>query len=314
MKKRMLAAMMAVMLCVATFGVAFASDKPTIMYVAPKVNDPVWLVAKAGFDAAAEEFGFEGIWTGADDHTVEKTVESLESIIVQQPDAIITCPFAPSAFTNALQKAKDAGIVVTCAAVDAEREDLRNAFVGTDVEAAGIEHIQRIIALLPEGAQVKLGVIMSNIDSENQVRQVNAAEKYMQENNIDYEILDRQADNADPIEAVDKVTAMLRANPEMNAIMSVEGGGTPGVGKAIEEMGLQGKVVAICMDGTEPNLEQVKTGRISGVMAQNVFRWGYDTAKYAVMALKGEEVPSVTDSGVVFVGAENVDTYDATKQ
>jgi ABC-type sugar transport system substrate-binding protein len=286
---------------------------PTIMYVSPKINDPVWLIAKAGFEAAAVEYGFNAVWGGADDHTVEKTVEALENIIVQQPDAIVTCPFAPAAFTNALKKAKEAGIVVTCAAVDAVSEDLRTAFVGTDLKVTGVEHIQKIISLLPPGTEVRLGALYSNLDAENQNTQVNSAEEYMKANGIPHAIVDRRADNADPNIAVEVVTSMLRAHPGINAIMSTEGGGTPGVGKALEEMGLQNKVVAICMDGTELNIDQVKNGRIAGVMAQNVYRWGYDTAKYAYLALQGEQVPSITNSGVTYVDKTNANSYDPLK-
>lgn len=285
--------------------------KYTIMYVAPKVNDPVWLIVKAGFDEAAREFGFNGVWTGADDHTVERTVEAFENTIVQRPDAIVVCPFAPAAFNTAFRNAKEAGIVVTCSAVDASSEDMRAAFVGTDNANAGIIQIQEIIKRLPQGQQVNLGIIMSNIDSENQVIQWQAAEKYMKDNGVPYRIVDTRADNADPNTSVEVVTAMLRANPEINAILSCEGGGSPGVGKAIEELGLQGKVIAITMDATELNLDQVKRGNLTGVMAQNLYGgWGYDAARFAYLKLKGEQVPSMTDSGVQLVDRAAAATFD----
>ncbi|MDR2478130.1 MAG: substrate-binding domain-containing protein [Treponema sp.] len=284
--------------------------KYTIMYISPMVAHPVWLIAKAGFDAAAAEFGFNGIWTGADDHSVEKTVEAMENAIVQRPDAMVICPFAPAAFTNALKKAREAGIVVTVSAVDAASEDLRAAFVGTDDVASGTEQVKQIINKLPKGQEVRIGIIMSNLDSENQVRQVNAAEQYMKSNGVPYKILDKQADFADANRCVEIVTNMVRAHPDMNAIMALEGGAAPAIGKAFEELGVGNKIVAVAMDGTDLNLETVRAGKITGVMAQNQFRWGYDTGKYAYLALKGEKVPSFTDSGVKFIDKSNVDTFD----
>jgi len=71
--------------------------------------------------------------------------------------------------------------------------------------------------------------------------------------------------------------------------------------------------VAITCDATEVNLQQVTSGRITGVMAQNPYRMGYECAKYAFMKLNGESVPSITDSGVQFVGIAEAATYDATK-
>lgn len=121
-----------------TEAAAAAPDrKIKIMFDCPKVNDPVWLIAKEGFEAAGKDLGFEAVWTGADDHSVEKTVEAIENTIAAAPDGIVCCPFSPTAFTNVLGKAQDSGIVVTTVCVDADSEDQRTAFVGMDPYACG---------------------------------------------------------------------------------------------------------------------------------------------------------------------------------
>jgi ABC-type sugar transport system substrate-binding protein len=284
--------------------------QPTIMYIAPMVAHPVYLIVKAGFEAAAAEYGYRAVWTGADDHSVEKTIEALENAIVQKPDGIVVVPFAPTAFTNALRKAKEAGIVVAAAAVDASSEDLRAAFVGTDDVASGTEQMKQIVNQLPTGTTINVGFIMSNLDSENQVRQVASAEKYLKDNNIPYNIVDKQADFADANRCVEIVSTMVRAHPEMNAIMAVEGAAAPAIGKAFEELGVGNKIIAVAMDGTDLNLETVKAGKITGVMAQNQYRWGYDTGMYAFKAINGEAIPSFTDSGVKFINKDNVGSFD----
>ena len=294
----------------ASAGASKSGEQLKITFVAPKVNDPFWLIVKQGYEDAAEEFGFAAEWTGADDHSVDKTVEALENTIVQKPDGIVTCPFTPSAFTNALQKANDAGITVGLVTVDAESEDLRIAYAGTDSVEAGQLGAQKIAEALGEGTEVKLGVLMSNIDSENQVIQVQAAEDWFKDNNISYEIVDKQADDADSAKALEVTTSMLQAHPEINAILSVEAGGTPGVGKAIDELGLSGKIVAICSDATDVNMETIEAGRITGVIAQSPYKMGYYAAKYVFDSLNGEEVPSTTNTGSSFVGIDEIATYD----
>jgi ribose transport system substrate-binding protein len=152
---------------------------------------------------------------------------------------------------------------------------------------------------------------MSTLDSENQVQELNAAEGWMKANGIKYTIVDRQANGGDPNRSADITTAMIQAHPDMNAIMNVEAGGQPGIGKALQELGMTNKIIAIGMDGTDENLDTIRAGRITGVMAQNTYRWGYDTGKLTYMAIKGEKVPSITDSGVTFIDKSNVDTYSA---
>lgn len=280
--------------------------KSRILFVSPMIGHPVWLGAKEGMDAAAEEFGFEGVWMGADDHSVEKTVESLEMAIAEKPDGIVTCPFSPSAFAKTLEKAKNSGIPVSVVAVDAQNKEHRVAFIGTDSKECGRKQAQALYEKV--GDPFKVGVIMSNLDSQNQVIQVEALKEFIKDK-PDAEIVDIQEDRGDQVKAMEVFSAMIQAHPEMNALFGTEGGGAPGFAKVLEEQNLQDKITVIAMDDTEQNLQVVREGKIYGIMAQNFFKMGYLGAKYAWEASQGKEVPSETDSGVTLVTKDNVDTY-----
>ena len=277
-----------------------------ILFVSPMVGHPVWLGAKEGMDAAAEEFGFTGVWTGADDHSVEKTVEALENAVAQLPDGIVTCPFAPQAFTTTLNKAKEAGIPVTVTAVDTEFPDQRASFIGTNSWEAGTTQAEALHKAV--GDNMKIGVIMSNLDSQNQVIQVDALKAYI-EDIPGAEIVDMQENRGDMIKAMEVFSAMIDAYPEMNALFGTEGGGAPGFAQVLEERGLADAITVISMDDTEQNLAVVREGKIYGIMAQNFFKMGYLGAKYAWQAAQGIDVPEEVDSGVTLVTQENVDTY-----
>lgn len=277
-----------------------------VLFVSPMVGHPVWLGAKEGMDAAAEEFGFEGVWMGADDHSVEKTVEALENAIAELPDGIVTCPFAPQAFTTTLNKAKEAGIPVTVVAVDTEFEDQRVSFIGTNSWEAGTKQAEALHKAV--GDNMKIGVIMSNLDSQNQVIQVDALKAYI-EDIPGAEIVDMQENRGDMMKAMEVFSAMIDAYPEMNALFGTEGGGAPGFAKVLEERGLGDAITVISMDDTEQNLAVVEEGKIYGIMAQNFFKMGYLGAQYAWKAAQGIDVPEEVDSGVTLVTQENVDTY-----
>jgi ribose transport system substrate-binding protein len=286
-----------------------SSDPVTIMFDCPKVNDPVWLIAKAGFEAAGEELGFKAVWTGADDHSVERTVEAIENTISVAPDGIVCCPFSPTAFTNVLENAMSKGIKVTTVCVDAESKDLRHAFVGTNSIACGTSQMEAIVSQLGTDTEIVMGVIMSNVDAANQIKQLEGAEMYLKENNIKYRIVDTQADFADPVKSLEIVSTMVKAHPDMNAIFSGESGGTPGVGKALDDLGVTDKIVAVCMDDTDLNLDTIRNGHIYAVAAQDFFEMGYLGGQFCYEAIMGKEVPSNTDSGVCIVTRDNVDNY-----
>jgi ABC-type sugar transport system substrate-binding protein len=285
---------------------ASKTKKLKIMFVSPMTGHPVWLGAKEGLDAAAKEFAFDGIWAGADDHSVEKTVEAMEQAVAEKPDAIVMCPFAPSAFTKVLEKAKAANIPVVVVAVDTELEDLRKAYIGTNSQEAGRQMIEALQKKV--GDNLKIGVIMSNFDAENQVIMVNSMKEYIK-NVPGATIVDTQENRGDQVKAIEVLTAMIKAHPEMNAVFGVEGGGPPGYAKVLEELNLTDKITVIGMDDVEQNLAVVREGKIYGIMAQDFYKMGYLGAKYAMEAAQGKETPSITDSGVTLVTKENIDSY-----
>jgi len=282
------------------------AKKARILFVSPMVGHPVWLGAKEGLDAAAKEFGFDGVWMGADDHAVEKTVEAFEQAIAEKPDGIVTCPFSPSAFSKALDKAKAANIPVTVVAVDAEKKEQRTAFIGTNSVECGKKQAEALAKKV--GKPLKIGVIMSNLDSQNQVIQVDAMKEYIK-SIPGSEVVDIQEDRGDQVKAMDVLNAMIKAHPDMNCVFGTEGGGAPGFAKVLEEQKLTDKLIVISMDDTEQNLAVVKEGKIYGLMAQNFFKMGYLGAKYAWEASQGKQVTPETDSGVTLITKENVDTY-----
>jgi len=281
------------------------------MFCAPKTDDPIWLVAKQGFDAAAEDFGFNGIWTGCIDHSVDGTVQALESTIASQPDGIVACPIAPPAFTNTLQKAKDQNIPLISLILKPESNDLRTAWIGADFTKAGTKAITEIHKALGSDA-INLAAIVSNMDVTIQIEQYKAGEAYLKDY-PDSKLVDVIEDKADPNESYRLVKDLLTAEPEINAIQSTESGGTPGIGKALAELGLTDKVVAVCSDDTKINLDTLRNGSIHGVTAQDFWGMGYLAGKYLWMNAMGMDIPDETDTGVILVTKDNIDTYAADR-
>lgn len=278
------------------------------MFCAPKTDDPIWLVAKQGFDDAGEDFGFNAIWTGCIDHSVEGTVQALESTIAAQPDGIVACPIAPPAFSSTLQKAVDSNIPLVSLILKPTSKDLRTAWIGADFTKAGLTSIKEIHNTLGED-EIKLGVLVSNMDVDIQIEQYESAKAYMEDLN-GAELVEILEDHADSTEAYRLVTDLLTAYPEINAIQSTESGGTPGVGKALRDLGLTDKVVAVCSDDTDINLDTIREENIHGVTAQDFWAMGYLAGKYLYMQANGLDIPDETDTGVLLVTKENIDTYN----
>lgn len=79
--------------------------KIKIMFNCPEVNDPIWLVVREGLEIAGKDPRFEAVWMGANDHSVERIMETIENIIAAVLDRIICCPLSLTVSTNVLRKA-----------------------------------------------------------------------------------------------------------------------------------------------------------------------------------------------------------------
>lgn len=282
-----------------------------IGFCTPITTHPSWIPVKEGAEKAAKDGGFKVLWNGANMCEIPQMLETMETYIAQKVDAIVVYPLSASAFSPILEKCKAMNIPVITFGGDSEKKEDRLGFVGTDNAAAGKTHAQALHKLLGKDA-MKIGILMSNLDASNQMVQVQALEEYIKPLQ-GAEIIDKRENKGGGDNAItlDVMSAMLKAHPEINCIFDTEGGGAGTVGKVLKEMNLVGKVFAIGYDDQPDSLAAVKEGTISGLMVQNFFKWGYIPTQYAFWATQGmqNDIPDFTDSGVVLVTKENLDTY-----
>ncbi len=281
-------------------------NKKVIKFVAPLIDSAVWLKAKEGFDAASKEYGFYGVWAGADDHSANKMLSELEAAIDEKVDGIVLCPFSPPAFTSALERAEAAGIPVIALAVDTEEKRQRAAFIGTDSEECG--RLQAEALYEKVGDNMRIGVMMTNLDSMNQVIQVNVLKKFISRLN-NSKILSIEEERGDYFTAMEVLNRMMDSNPDINCIFCTEGPGLPGIANLIAKRGLQDRLTVIGMDTTAPNLDAIREGTIYGVMSQDFYSMGFLGGKYAFMKTRGETIPEITYTKTELVTKQNLDKY-----
>ena len=281
----------------------FDKNMKRIAFISPQTNYPVWLQARTGFMDAAEQYGFYGEWLGGGNCNIDDMIREINTCTYEKVDAIITCPLTPSKFTEVFEKLKEKDIPLITIAVDSETEDLRTAYIGSNYEEMGKLQAQALHDKV--GDDMKIGVIMSGLTTQNQVIQVNMLKEYIK----DFpgsEIIDYAEDWADPVIGMNVFSQMLSNHPEMNAVFVTSGGAISSYGKIIEERHLQDKISLIGMDIIQDNIDVVKDGSVYGVMSQDFYSMGFLGGEYAYKASCGEEIPSITYTESILVTLQNV--------
>lgn len=281
----------------------------TVAWVSPLVASEFYDYAKAGMEACAEEYGFKTYWTGADDHTSEMMIEAMEACIADGVDAIGTVPLSESAWRPILERCIEEGIPVGAAACEVS-DELIVGYVGTDNWNTGWKMIEEAHKAVGEG-DINVGVLMSNLDTANQLIQLDAIKAYLEENAVPGGgVVDVRETLGDALKGTEASEMMLQAYPEINVIISLEGVSGPYAAKAAQDLDME--VVVIGMDDSAETLEAIAAGTQYASMAQNCFKWGYYSTKMAFLAAvdRLDEMENTTvDSGVVMVTKDNVDTY-----
>ena len=284
--------------------------KYRVVMIAPVAAHPIWLEAKNGAEKSGETFNANITWKAVEgsppDGSADVMVRYVEEAIEEQFDAIVVYPTQPGKFDNALKKAREAGIPVVTFVGDIDPE-LRIAYVGTDTASFG-QTAAELLARKTDG-KAEIAIIMSHLNSVNQVEEVAAFERTIGEKYPEMKVVTKQANRSDVIVTMEVVAKILEDYPQINCIWVAEGGGSSGAAGVLKRMGLTEQVLLLGTDGSDETIACIKDGSMWGSIVQDFYSMGYISVQYAVACLEGKEIPDMTDSGTFFVSAENVDSF-----
>jgi ribose transport system substrate-binding protein len=99
---------------------------------------------------------------------------------------------------------------------------------------------------------------------------------------------------------------LAEAYPDMDAIVCLNAYGTVGTARAIERLGLAGKIKIIGFDSTSEEVGFVEKDVVQALIIQNPFSMGYLGVKYAVGALNDEVVPKNINTGSKVIDKDNM--------
>ena len=201
--------------------------------------------------------------------------------------------------------AKAAGIPVVLIDTDAPNSE-RDAYAGTSNFAAG-QAAGEFMAKRMDG-KATIGILTGRLDQPNLVQRVDGFKDAISQY-PDMKVVDMQPDDSDLQIAIQKTEAMLLANPDIDAFFGSEGFGAPALCKVVKEAGMSGDIAIVGFDDLDESIDCIREGVVDGVIVQKQYVMGYMALQDLLKLKAGEEVPAITDTGVVVASKDNVDTY-----
>ena len=279
-------------------GALHAQGKQQTITTVVKITGIAWFDRMA---AGVKEFGEKtpGVkteQTGPGQADAAQQLRVIEDLIAKKVDALAVVPIDPAALEPVFKKAISRGIKV----VTHEADNQKNTMA--DVEAfENPAYGARINDRLAEcmGKEGKWTSFVGSLGMQTHVQwaeggAANAAKKYPKMTLVDA----KTESNNDATKAYEKAKELLRKHPDIKGFQGGSSVDVLGIGRALEEAGLQGK---ICVFGTGLPSETAKyleSGAITGIAFWDPKDAGLVMNKVAKMLLDGKPLTDGMDLGI----------------
>jgi ribose transport system substrate-binding protein len=283
-----------------------AEEAPYVAVISKGFQHQFWQAVESGTEKAAEEFGvtvtFEGPETEA---MVDKQVEMVQAALDKNPDALCLAALDAQALLPLLERAQEEGIPVVGfdSGVDS---DIPVATAATDNLAAAALAADKMAELI--GGEGQVAVIVHDQTSRTGIDRRDGFVNQMAAEYPNIEIVDIQYGGGDQLKSTDLAKAILQAHPDVQGFFGANEGSIIGVMNAVSEMGKEGEIVVIGYDSGKQQTDAIRSGVVAGSITQDPIGIGYKCVEAAVMAMNGEEVPVLIDTGFHWYDASNIDS------
>ena len=259
--------------------------------VVTKDNTAAWFQRmEEGVNEFGEATGINVIQTGPANADAASQVQVIDDMIAQGVDALCVVPIDPGAIEASLQNAMEQGIAVVTHEASNQVNTLFDieAFTAEDFGAAIMDALASDM-----GEEGKYAMMVAYTTSTTHMEYANAQYARQQEAYPNMELInDGAIPSAESEESIDtayeRAKEILNANPDLAGFTGVASTDCPGIAQAVEELGLNVKVVGV---GTPNEFRPyVESGTISTIKLWDPKDAGYAMCQTAAMILRGEEV------------------------
>jgi ribose transport system substrate-binding protein len=292
---------------------AEGGPKKAVIAVIPKGTTHVfWKSVHFGAKKAAAELGVDIVWKGPlQENDRSGQIAEVENFVSRRVSGICLAPLDFVALAKPVAEAKRAGIPVVVFDSALSGSDFVST-VSTDNLQGGRLAGEHLAKLLGGKGKVALLRYMEGSASTKQREDgfLETARQGGLEIVSENQYAGATADTAQ--KASENLLNALKSGDglKVDGIFCPNESSAVGMLKALEAVGLAGKVKFVGFDSGEILVAAMKAGRLHGTVVQNPVKMGYLAVKTMVAHLRGGKVEPVLDTGATLVPAERMDEPD----
>lgn len=299
---------------VMVIGFIFLRDRVKTSATEPRVvvvtkseqpNMEFWRVVIAGVQAAAKELGAHvEVMAPSSETDVEGQIHILNEVLTKKtaPQAVVLASADYNRLVPAAEALKAKGIALIT--IDSGlNSPLPETFISTDNAAAGLKSCEALVR--ETGPEAKIAVInfvqgsATAMDRERGVLEGLARYPGIQKIGTFYS--GSVEENGYNI-----TKKLITVHRDLNGIVGLNEPSTMGAARAIQDMGLAGKVKLIGFDSSIDEIKMIEKGVIQATVVQKPFNMGYLGIKTAVQVIRGDKPDARIDTGSEVITKQNM--------
>jgi simple sugar transport system substrate-binding protein len=283
------------LIAAAATGAVIAQKKYTI-YTVVKITGINWFNRmEEGVKQYAKDSGNNATQTGPAQADAAQQLQVITDLVAKKPDAIAVVPFDPATLEPIFKQALDRGIKVVTHEADNQINTLYDIEAFDNV-AFGANLNARLEKCM--GGAGKWTVFVGSLGSKTHNQWADGGIANAKKN-AKMELVDaKQETNDDADKAYEKAKEILKKYPDIKGFQGSASTDVAGIGRAVEEAGLNDKV---CVYGTSlPSIagKYIATGAVDGIGFWDPKDAGIIMNKVAQMVLEGKTVKDGADLGI----------------
>lgn len=279
--------------------------------IVPKaMNNPFFDFARDGCEKRAKELGnIECIYKGPVEHEPATQAQIIQDFVTQKVDGLAISVADVAAMTKSIEAASAAGIPVITFDADAPGSK-RIAYIGTNNKEFGLALGKQLLKLRPDGG--KYAMVSGGPGAKNLAERVDGVREALKGSKWTEVSGSPTFCNDDPALAVQQMTDLRTATPDLAAIVPVGGWpmfapeGFKAFASRYKKEIDSGKFTLVVADTLKMQLELLRDGYANALVGQRPFEMGEKAMDTLLAIKKGEKVPEIVYTGLDLVTKDNV--------
>ena len=282
-----------------------------IFLVSPLIGGSAWGNCQKGFEARCAELGWEGTYLGpVTTANTAEMVELAELAISNGADIIIGNWNDQEAFNDAVDRAIEKGI--TLLGINYKLEGRVDNYCGIDPVKLGYIQAETLVQNMGD-QPINVVYMQPRLSSQSHNINYSSFCEKLAELRPDAVVISQEESESNTQVAYDKLSAILLAHPETNALVADCSMAAVGAATLVEERNMMDTFYVQGIDGGAEILNYVVSGHADCTIIQDWLSVGTGAVDLAKTLYEGGTVDGFTGMGAYALYADGVEAYAAAE-